>query len=127
VLSIQEKKIVMDIEIIKSVVNLIKSDDALSLALIVDKIKTVNDLTNAIKQGTIKSSQTPLDYVIMDGQVMIFNTRTSTVLINANIPKSEWFGIDRTSQLAYDSITYDQLIIDQLEKNYKGVVNNARK
>jgi len=90
-------------------------------------IKTVNDLTDALKQGVVKPSQVPLDYVVIDGQKVISNTRSSTALINADIPKSQWYGVDKTGKIAYDDITFDQLVRNQLNKNYGGSVQKARK
>jgi len=90
-------------------------------------ITTVDDLTNALTSGLIKSSQVPLDYVVMGGQKVIANTRTSTALINANIPKSQWIGINKTGIKAYDDVTFDTLVQRQLNKNYGGSVNNARR
>ncbi|MBI6772895.1 DUF6861 domain-containing protein [Pseudomonas syringae] len=90
-------------------------------------IDTVADLTSALEKGTIKPSQVPLDYVIIDGQNVIANTRSSTALINAGIPKSQWYGANKTGVTAYDQITFDDLVRDQLRKNYGGSVLNARK
>lgn len=90
-------------------------------------INTVGDLTEALKQGVVQPNQVPLHYVMVDGEMVIANTRSSTSLINANIPKSQWYGIDKTGQIAYDNITFDQLVRNQLNKNYGGSVQNARK
>lgn len=90
-------------------------------------INTVEDLTNALKEGVIKPSQVPLDYVIIDGQKVISNTRTSTALSNAGIPKTEWYGVNKTGQTAYEGKTFDNLVQDQLNNNYGGSAQNARK
>ncbi|OUM09486.1 hypothetical protein BW686_01915, partial [Pseudomonas syringae] len=90
-------------------------------------IKTVADLTSALKKGIIKPSQVPLDYVSIDGHNVIANTRSSTALINAGIPKSQWYGANKTGVIAYDSITFDDLVRDQLRKNYGGSALNARR
>jgi filamentous hemagglutinin len=90
-------------------------------------IQTVNDLTQALIDGTINPSDVPLDYVVIDGQNVIANTRSSTALINAGIPKNEWYGINQTGVTAYGDVTYNDLVQNQLNKNYGGSVNNARK
>ncbi|WP_422396233.1 hypothetical protein [Pseudomonas trivialis] len=90
-------------------------------------IETVGDLTEALKQGTIRPNQVPLDYVVIDGRKVISNTRTSTALIDAGIPKSQWHGIDKTGLKAFDNITFDDLVKNQLNKNYEGSVEKARK
>ncbi|PVZ40277.1 DUF6861 domain-containing protein [Pseudomonas sp. CC120222-01a] len=90
-------------------------------------IKTVDDLTKALQQGVVKPSQVPLDYVMVDGRKVIANTRSSTALINAGIPKAEWYGVNKTGVIAYDNITFDMLVRDQLEKNYGGSIEKARR
>ena len=90
-------------------------------------IETVGDLTEALKQGTIRPNQVPLDYVVIDGRKVISNTRTSTALIDAGIPKSQWHGIDKTGLKAFDNTTFDDLVKNQLNKNYEGSVEKARK
>lgn len=90
-------------------------------------IKTVNDLAEALKQGVVAPSQVPLDYVVIDGQKVIANTRSSTALINAEIPKSLWYGVDKTGIKAYGDVTFDDLVRNQLNKNYGGSVQKARK
>jgi filamentous hemagglutinin len=90
-------------------------------------IKTVGDLTDALTRGIVKPSQVPLDYVVIDGQRVIANTRSSTALINADIPKNQWYGVDKTGVNAYGEITFDDLVRNQLNKNYGGSVENARR
>ena len=90
-------------------------------------IVTVNDLTDVLKQGVIKPNQIPLDYVLIDGQKVIANTRTSTALINANIPKSQWSGVNKTGVKAYGDVTFDDLVNNQLRKNYGGSIDKARR
>ena len=80
-------------------------------------IKTVGDLTDALKSGTLKLSQVPVDFVDMNGTRLILNTRTSTALTNAGIPKSQWFGRNRTGVEAFPGKTFDQLAADQLKRN----------
>lgn len=74
-----------------------------------------------------RPNQVPLDYVVIDGRKVISNTRTSTALIDAGIPKSQWHGIDKTGLKAFDNITFDDLVKNQLNKNYEGSVEKARK
>lgn len=58
-------------------------------------IQTVDDLADALKVGAIKPSQLPVDYVDMNGTRLILNTRTSTALEQAGVPRSQWFGRNR--------------------------------
>lgn len=80
-------------------------------------IKTVDDLADALKVGTIKSSQLPVDYVDMNGTRLILNTRTSTALEQAGIPRSQWFGRNQTGVEAYPGKTFNDLAADQLKNN----------
>lgn len=91
------------------------------------KIETVQDLTDAINDRLISVDKLPIDYVSKDGERVILNTRTTTALKNANIPKSEWYGRNVTNGKAYPGVTYDKLASRQLGKNYGGSVGNARK
>jgi hypothetical protein len=82
-------------------------------------IKTVNDLANALKEGFITTKQVPLDFVTVNGQKMILNTRTSTALNRAGIPIYDWYGINRTGLgvPGLPGITYDNLAQKQIETN----------
>ena len=80
-------------------------------------IKTVDDLADALKVGTIKPSQLPVDYVDMNGTRLILNTRTSTALEQAGIPRSQWFGRNQTGVEAYPGKTFNDLAADQLKNN----------
>jgi filamentous hemagglutinin len=59
-------------------------------------IRTVDDLADAIRAGRISVNQIPVDYVDINGVRLILNTRTSTALQDAGIPRSDWFGRNQT-------------------------------
>jgi len=80
-------------------------------------IRTVDDLADALKAGTIKPNQLPIDYVDMNGTRLILNTRTSTALEQAGIPRSQWFGRNQTGVEAYPGKTFNDLAADQLKNN----------
>jgi len=82
-------------------------------------INKVDDLVEAIKDGTVHPSQLAVDYVIINGEKVIANTRTSTALNRAGIKKEDWIGVDKTGQTAYDDILFDDLAKEQIRKNYK--------
>lgn len=84
-------------------------------------IKTVDDLAAALQRGEISPSQVPLDFVDLDGARLILNTRTSTALRDAGIPKADWFGINRTGQIAdlETGTLFDDLARAQLQRNVK--------
>ncbi len=72
-------------------------------------IKTVDDLTDAIKNGLINSSEIPIDYIIRDGNILILNTRSSQALIHAGIPRSKWNVVNRTGDEMYENMLTNQL------------------
>ena len=82
-------------------------------------INTVDDLADALRTGKITPEQVPVDYVVVDGQKVILNSRTSRALLDADVPRSEWYGQDRTGQKVpdMDEITFDDLARRQTEKN----------
>lgn len=85
-------------------------------------IRTVDDLTDALRNGDISVSDVPVDFVNMNGTTLVLNTRTSTALQNAGIPQSQWYGAPRTGQTAYiddagNAVTFDDLATQQLGNN----------
>lgn len=83
-------------------------------------INNVNDLAAAIKDGTIKPSQLPVDYVVQpDGTKLILNSRTSVALDRAGIPKSEWVGTNQTGVPVpgMKGTTFDDLARAQLRNS----------
>ena len=50
-------------------------------------VETVDDLAAAIRAGAVRVDQLPVDYVVIDGQKLILNTRTSTALRLADVPQ----------------------------------------
>lgn len=80
---------------------------------------SVDDLANAIRSGQIKSSQLSVDYVEMNGTKLILNTRTSVALDRAGIPKSDWYGTNKTNMEVHgmDRKTYNVLATEQLIRN----------
>ena len=87
------------------------------------EINTVQDLTDAIRAGEVSLRDVPVDFVDIGGVRYILNTRTSTALENAGIPKSQWYGRNQTDKVAYvdrgsgRDVTYNELAMDQLENN----------
>lgn len=65
-----------------------------------------------MKNGEIKSSQVPIDYVVRDGNTLILNTRSSQALTQAGIPRNQWNAVNRTG-----NEMYEQLLTDQLTRN----------
>jgi len=88
-----------------------------------EEINTVDDLVGALRRGSINPSQIPIDYVDINGVRLILNTRTSTALEQASIPREMWYGRNQTGKIAYQdpltgtAKTYDDLAADQLTRN----------
>jgi len=83
-------------------------------------INTVDDLVNALRNGDIKHSQVPVDYVVSkSGGKLILNTRTSVALDRAGIPKSDWYGVNKTGLPIPDmpGKIFDDLAMDQIRNN----------
>ncbi len=82
-------------------------------------INTVDDLASALRDKVISPSQLPVDYVIIEGKKMILNTRTSAALEEAGVPKSHWYGTNRTGQQVpgMPGMTFDDLALEQTKRN----------
>jgi len=83
-------------------------------------IKTIDDLTEAIRNGAIKPEELPVDYIVQpDGTKLILNTRTSVALDRAGVSKAEWYGSDKTGLKVPDmgDTTFNDLAKDQLRRN----------
>ena len=58
----------------------------------------------------------------MNGTRLIMNTRASTALQNAGIPRSQWVGRNQTGRVAFtgqdgNPVRFDDLAQDQLRRN----------
>jgi hypothetical protein len=85
------------------------------------KIKSSDDLASAIKIGKVKVSDIPVDYVMINGEKVILNTRTSAALNKAGVPMSKWTGSNKTGVKVpgLGETTFDQLAQDQINNNHK--------
>jgi filamentous hemagglutinin len=83
-----------------------------------EPIETVQDLTNAINAGKIDPVDITVDFVMVNGQPVIANTRTSTALTNAGVPQSQWNGVNQTGQVQFGNQTFDQAVQNQLNNNF---------
>jgi hypothetical protein len=78
-------------------------------------IKNVDDLVGALKNGELKPSQVPIDYVVKDGNTLILNTRSSQALTQAGIPRNQWNAVNRTGNDMYEQMLTDQLTRNKLD------------
>lgn len=72
-------------------------------------INTVDDLASALKNGTIKPSDVPIDYIVRDGNTLILNTRSSQALTQAGIPRSQWNAVNQTENQLFEDMLTGQL------------------
>ncbi|AVK84465.1 hypothetical protein C3943_13235 [Lysinibacillus sp. B2A1] len=77
-------------------------------------IKNVDDLVDALRNGEIKPSQVPIDYIEREGNTLILNTRSSIALTQAGIPRNQWNAVNRTGNEMYEQMLTDQLVRNKL-------------
>ena len=77
-------------------------------------IKNVDDLVDALRNGDIKPSQVPIDYIEREGNTLILNTRSSIALTQAGIPRNQWNAVNRTGNEMYEQMLTDQLVRNKL-------------
>lgn len=80
-------------------------------------VVTVADLAKALEAGTVTPAQVPVDYVVLDGQKLLLNTRSSTALTLAEVPRDQWYGSNKTGLIAFNQTTFDDLARAQLKRN----------
>lgn len=83
------------------------------------EIKTIEDLSQAIKDGVVTPEQIPVTFIEVDGKKVILNTRTSKALNDAGVDKKDWYGDNKTGESVpgMDGKTFDDLAKDQTTNN----------
>ena len=81
------------------------------------EIKKVNDLVKALTGGKISPKDIPLNYVMQNGEKVILNSRTSVALERAGIPMKNWYGLNQTGRVAYETAEGRAVTFDELAKN----------
>ena len=79
-----------------------------------EPINTIDDLVNAINSGKVNVADLPVEYIVRDGNTLILNTRTSQVLTQAGISRSQWNAIDRTGEALFEELLTEQLSRNKL-------------
>jgi hypothetical protein len=59
-------------------------------------INTVGDLTQALLDRVIGPQSLPVEYVMVEGQMVVLNTRTSAALMDAKVKVKDWNLVDVT-------------------------------
>lgn len=69
----------------------------------------MDDVAAALRSGTMKSIEVPIDFIVRDGNTLILNTRSAHALEAAGILRSQWNGVNRTGQALYENLLSGQL------------------
>ena len=91
-----------------------KTGKSIYTELVGKPIDTLDDLVNAIKDGTINPSAIPVEYIVRDGNVLILNTRTAHVLTKAGIDRTAWNIINKTGNPISEELLTNPLIHNKL-------------
>ena len=77
--------------------------------------KTIDDVADALRNGTLKPSDVPIEYATQGGQTIVLNTRSAEALRRAGISRDLWKGVDVSNDAAAM-----QRLADQLRRNGLG-------
>ncbi|MEN9748855.1 MAG: hypothetical protein RLZZ603_1547, partial [Actinomycetota bacterium] len=78
-------------------------------------IRTIDDLAGALRAGTVKPSQIPVNIINNESGQLILNTRTAQALERAGIPRNQWNMVNQTG-----NATFEAMLKEQLERNQLG-------
>jgi RHS repeat-associated protein len=70
---------------------------------------TVDQVADALRRGIMHPRMVPVDYILRDGNTLILNTRSAQALTQAGMPRSQWAGINRTGNTAFEARLTGQL------------------
>ena len=71
--------------------------------------RTVDDVAGALRSGSMKASDVPIDFITRNGNTLILNTRSAQALTRAGIPRSQWNAVNRSGQSAFEARLTGQL------------------
>lgn len=71
--------------------------------------RTIDDVADALRAGTMSPSEVPINVVVRDGTTLIANTRSAQALTRAGIPRGEWNVVDRTGDALHERLVSGQL------------------
>lgn len=74
--------------------------------------RSVDEVANALRSGTLHPGDVPIEYAVRDGNTLILNTRSAMALEKAGIPRSNWNAINVTNDAAAQA-----RLSGQLERN----------
>lgn len=71
--------------------------------------QTIDDVAGALRSGSLKPSDVPIDFITRNGNTLILNTRSAQALTRAGIPRSKWNAVNRTGQRDFEGRLNGQL------------------
>jgi hypothetical protein len=71
---------------------------------------TVDQLAEYLKKGMVSPRNVPIHFIEKEGRQLILNTRSAQALIQAGVPRSQWFGLNCTGEPLYESLLTGQLL-----------------
>jgi hypothetical protein len=71
--------------------------------------RTVDDLVAGLTNGSMQVSDVPINVVVRNGQMFILNTRSSSALTMAGVPRSSWNVVNQTGVPLFENSLTNQL------------------
>jgi hypothetical protein len=81
------------------------------------KGQAVNDIADALRDGTLASQDVPINIIIRDGNTLILNTRSAQALTRAGIPRENWRVVDKTGVRKFERLLDGQLTRNGLDSS----------
>ena len=78
---------------------------------------TVDQVADALNRGVMHPRMVPVDFIVRDGNSLILNTRSAQALTQAGISRSQWAGVNRTGNPAFEARLTGQLRRNKLPKS----------
>jgi hypothetical protein len=71
--------------------------------------QTIDDVAGALRSGSMKAGDVPIEYIVRDGNTLMLNTRSAQALQQAGIPRSQWNAVNMTGNAAAEARLTGQL------------------
>jgi len=71
--------------------------------------QTIDDVAGALRSGTMKAGDVPIEYIVRDGSTLMLNTRSAQALQQAGIPRAQWNAVNMTGNAAAEARLTGQL------------------
>jgi RHS repeat-associated protein len=88
---------------------------------------TVDQVAEALRSGAMHPRMVPVDYIVREGNTLILNTRSAQALTEAGIPRSQWAGVNRTGNPAFEARLTGQLTRNRLTTAGTPTVTRTRR